>query len=310
MFDNGKGSTILIVEEDANSLHVMRDYLARANFQVRVAANGWEALKRIKDASVDLVISELNIADMDGCSLREKLLLDPQMRDIPFLFLVSGQKPEVLIHALRSGVDDCITKPFDPIVLVARVQAVIERRLAYERMVRVDPLTRLLNRPTLESEIAGELSRVTRYGRFGSMVLIGVDNFEQVNTEAGFAMGDLLLTCLSGVVLTSIRNVDIAGRYHSEETLLYLPETEAAGAEAFTRRIQEQLAAIADNVAGYELTFTSGIVSAPEDGTDLQLLLQHLEGALQHAKQNKGSSIAVWRRDVPEALKQADATSA
>ncbi len=295
---NGLDAAILIVEDDANELHVMRDYLSRAGFKVRTAANGWDALKRVKDGPVDLLISELTISDMDSGSLREKLVLNPATRDIPFLFLVPEEKTDILVRALRSGVDDCITKPFDPVVLVARVQAVIERRLAYEQMVRIDPLTRMLNRPSMNAEMLDELSRVERYERFGTMVIIDIDGFADINTDGGVATGDLLLTCLAGVILNTVRNIDLAGRTRAEAFLLYLPETDLDGAMILTERIQNQLAKIAEALLGQSLTFSCGIVASPQHGVTLDVLRPCLEKALAHAKETDKGGIAVWGRDV------------
>lgn len=279
-------NTVLLIEDDSGLLGTMREYLSRAGFGVRNASNGWEALKRLKDGPVDIVISEITMPDMDGCSLREKCLLNPDTREVPFLFVAPENMPDKQVRALRAGVDDMITRPFDPLVLVARVQAVLERRRTYAELVRVDPLTRLLNRPTAEAEIAAELSRVTRYDRFGSIVLIDIDQFQRVNTESGTNMGDLLLTCLSGVILTTIRNIDIAGRYRGEKFLIYLPETDLEGAAKLARRIQKQLASIADSVAGYPLTFSCGLAQVPDQGTSLSELYPKLEQALVDAKQH------------------------
>jgi diguanylate cyclase (GGDEF)-like protein len=285
ILSNMRQRHVLIVEDDANTLHLMRDYLSRANFRVRTAPDGWEALRRLKDGPVDIVVSEHSVADMDGARLREKCMMNPVTRDIPFLFLIDGSQTESHVRALRSGVDDCLIKPFDPVILVAHVQAVIERRRSYEEMVRVDPLTRLLNRPALEKELSEELRRVMRYNRVASLVLIDIDSFTEVNSESGVAMGDLLLTCLSGVILTNIRVMDIAGRYHGGQFILFLPETPLDGAVILTQRIQAQLGAIANAVAGFALTFTASIVALPEDGDDIEIVLPRLEQALVQAKE-------------------------
>jgi diguanylate cyclase (GGDEF)-like protein len=296
ILSNMRQRHVLIVEDDANTLHLMRDYLSRANFRVRTAPDGWEALKRLKDGPVDIVVSEHSVADMDGARLREKCMLNPVTRDIPFLFLIDGGQTESHVRALRSGVDDCLIKPFDPVILVAHVQAVIERRRAYEEMVRVDPLTRLLNRPALEKELAEELLRVMRYKRVASLVLIDIDAFTEVNAESGVAMGDLLLTCLSGVILTNIRAMDIAGRYHGGQFILFLPETPLEGATILTRRIQEQLATIANAVAGFQLTFTAAMVALPKDGDNIDVVLPRLDQALHQAKEEfqEGGVLYHW----------------
>jgi diguanylate cyclase (GGDEF)-like protein len=297
---NIRQRTVLVVEDDANTLHLMRDYLSRASFRVRTAPDGWEALKRLKDGPVDIVVSEHAVTDMDGARLREKCMLNPATRDIPFLFLIDGTQTDSHVRALRSGVDDCIVKPFDPVVLVAHVQAVIERRRSYEEMVRVDPLTRLLNRPALEKELEEELRRVARYRREASLVLIDIDAFTDVNTEGGVAMGDLLLTCLAGVILTNIRVMDIAGRFQGGKFIIFLPETGREGATILTRRIQKQLGTIANAVAGFELTFSASIMALPEDGDDIDTVLPRLEQALTQAKEEVGrGAVYHWGRGVP-----------
>ena len=298
MASTENGSSVLVVENDPNVLHLMRDYLTRAGFRISVAADGWEALKRLKETPVDLLVTDVDSAGVDGSSLRERIMLNPETRDLPIFLIVPEGNHDTLVYVLRSGVDDCITKPFDPVVLVARIQAVIARRKAYEEMVRVDPLTRLLNRPTLVKEVEEELSRINRYERTATMAILDVDDFVRVNTESGVAMGDLLLTCLSGVILSSMRTVDIAGRYHGDRSLLCLPETDEAGAERFIRRMQEQMGAIADSIAGYPLTFGCGIVLAPRDGDVCPILFERLDSALAEARQRGKGEIVVWRRDL------------
>jgi two-component system chemotaxis response regulator CheY len=278
-------ASVLVVENDANVLNLIRDYLARAGFDVTVANSGWEALKLLKTDHFDVVISELSVSDMDGCSLREKCVMNPETRDMPFIFVIPEKKPDTQVRALRAGVDDIVTKPFDPIVMVARVQAVLERRHTYEQMVRVDPLTRMLNRTTLQTELQGELVRIKRYGRHASVVLLDIDNFDKVNHDSGTAMGDLMLTCFSGVILTSIRTVDVAGRYAGQRFLLFLPETAPDGAKHLAERMQTQLHNIADSVAAYPLTFTCAIIGVSGDnGITLDSILHRAEDALLEAK--------------------------
>lgn len=273
-------AVVLVVGEDAAMLHSAREYLSRAGFVVLAASNGWEALKILQSNQVDAVIVEDQVADMDGCSLREKCMLRPETRDVPFVFVAPEQNSDSALRALRAGVDEVVAKPFDPVVLVARVQAMLERRRHYERMVRVDPLTRLLNRPTLEDDLQLELSRVKRYDRHGSMVVIDVNDFGEVNRESGYALGDLMLTCLSGVILTCVRNVDIAGRLRGDKFVLYLPETGLEGASILAERMQERLSAIADSVAGFAMTFTAMLLAIDKDSGDWDEILRTFESRI------------------------------
>ena len=297
-----KGGTVLVVEDDANTLNVIREFLDRAGFLVLSVPTGWDALRTLREKSVDAIIAEQTVSNVDGSSLREKCLLQPDTRDIPFLFLVPGNEPENQVRALRSGIDDVIPKPFDPIVLVARVQAVLERRVAFQQMVRVDPLTRMLNRPTLEMELSDEISRLVRYKRFASLLLIDADRFAEVNMESGEATGDLMLTCFSGIVLKNIRNVDIAGRYHGEKLMAFLPETPLEGCKIMASRMQEQLATIADSVAAYPMTFTCAMLSLPEHAESLEQALERIEATMCKAKTMDRNTILVWEPSIEEAV--------
>ena len=294
----GEAYTALAVEDDAATLQLIREHLTRSGFRVWAVASGWEALKRIKDGPVDVVIAEFTISDMDGCSLREKFLVDPSLRDIPFVFLIPEGETEKSVRVLRNGVDDCITKPVDPVALVARVQALIERRRAYQEMIRVDPVTRLINRTEVERRIIEELARLERYDRFASMALVDVDDFDRFNSEFDQATGDLLLTCLSGVILANIRHVDIAGRRRSDKLLFYLPETSKEGADTLLWRLLDQFGEVTDAMLGVKVTFSAGVVEAPAHGTEFAALLTRAQEAVRHAKQEGKARVVTWSEDL------------
>lgn len=295
----GKGGySILLVEDDLELQASMLEHLARAGYDVHAAVNGWEARKSLKSGVTALVVAEYGLADTDGSSLREWCLLNPGMRDVPFLYLIGDKESERQIRGLRSGVDDWMMKPFDPVMLVVRVQSAIERRRVYDEMVRVDPLTRLLNRPTFEREIIEELERVRRYNRFASMALLDLDDLSQVNASEGQAMGDLLLTCLSGIILNNMRNVDKAGRHGAEQFVIYLPETREAGAYTLVDRIQSRFEKVSDAMTGLSISFSAGLLETPRDSTDLETLLTRAEEAVHLARQEGVSRLVLWAKEL------------
>ncbi len=295
--------TALLVEDDPGVLMTLQGYLERAGFAVRSAENGWEAFACASQGGVDVVIMELAIAATDGSNLREKFLLDPAMRDVPFLFLLAEGQPEKPTRILRLGVDDCLARPFDPIAFVSRVQAALTRRRMYEEMTRVDPLTRVLNRPSVEHEIAVELARATRYGRFGSLALLDLDGLKAVNQEHGQALGDLLLASLGGILLANIRSADIVGRHRSEKFLVYLPETRKQSATVLMRRILDRFASMADSIAGMPAGFSVGLVEAPGDGDDLATLCMRAERAMAEARRQPGGRVVVWEETLGDTLR-------
>jgi len=294
MVVNAGECTALVIGEEAATMEVIREHLSRSGVRVSVAPNGWEALKQIKSGPVDVVILALTATEVDGSNVREKFLLDPGLREIPFVFLIPEGRSEKAVRALRSGVDECVREPVDPVLLVARVQAAMDRRSVHERMDRLDALTRLLNWHTFENQVAEELDRVARYERFACIALLDLDDFGRFNNEFGQPTGDLLLACLGGAILTSVRHVDITGRHRDEKLLFYLPETKADGAECLLTRLLDQFREVSDKVAGVKVTFSVGIVETPEHGTDLIALLARAEEAVRHAKEAGKARIVVW----------------
>ncbi|HEO70970.1 MAG TPA: diguanylate cyclase, partial [Candidatus Hydrogenedentes bacterium] len=274
----------------------LQEHLERAGYAVLRAATGWDALRQSSSDRASLVVADLDAGLEDGSNFREKLLLDPNLRDTPFLFITAEGVSEWEIRGLRAGIDDYLVKPFDPVALVARVQAILERQRLYNAMLRVDPLTRLLNRQTLDELITVELQRLKRYDRIASLALLDLDDFASVNAQQGQAMGDLLLTCLAGII-ADIRTVDTAGRFHGATFLLYLPETHLEGARTVIERIHERFRDVADVMTGLEVTFGAGLVESPRCGTEPATLFKRLEEALRSAKAGGRGRIVAWGQE-------------
>lgn len=286
------GASILVIDDNPTSRNTIRDYLTRAHFHVCTAVTGWEALKRLKDGQVDAVIMASSVPDTDGSALREKFMLNPASREVPFIYLAESGAAEAEIRALRNGVDDCIEKPFDPVVLVARVQATLERRQGFLRMMRTDPLTRLLNRQLFQERLDEELQRMRRYKRQGALIVIDMDGFGALNQKHGVEMGDLLMTCLGGIVLTNLRASDMAGRLSADKVALYLPETDVAGARVLTERMRDQVGRVGDDVAGIPLSFCAGLVEAPGHGETSSVLINRAFETVRDAKKRGTGQVA------------------
>ena len=282
---------ILIVEEDASALNIMRDYLTRAGFKIYSVTSGWEVQQRLREVDIDLIISG---TDLDHSNFHEKLIMNPETREIPLLAITPPEDRDAMVRTLRSGVDDCIMKPFDPVILVARVQAILERQQSQAKILRYDGLTRLLNRPTLFEELQTELDRAKRYQRKACALLIDTDDFKRVNEENGVNLGDLLLTCFSGIILSAIRSMDIAGRHHGQCIMVYLPETPREGGDIFANRVVEKMRAVADTIAGIQLTFSVGITEIPVTGLTLEALFEALENALRLAQVAGGGQLVFY----------------
>ena len=114
-----KGRNLLLVEDNP----VLRDFLKTLlnHHKVTVAGNGIEAMEILQKSQPDLIISDVMMPIMDGFQLLDKLKSDDQYRHIPILMLTARASMQDKLKALRIGVDDYMTKPFEQDELYARV---------------------------------------------------------------------------------------------------------------------------------------------------------------------------------------------
>ncbi len=119
------GQTILVVDDEESVLNMERRVLEDAGYSVVVASKGEDALKVLVASSPDLVLLDVMLPDIDG------ITLSGQMRRLTRapIVLISGKMTEVFDKAqgLDLGADDYIIKPVSPLVLVAKVRAVLRR---------------------------------------------------------------------------------------------------------------------------------------------------------------------------------------
>lgn len=117
--------TILLVDDEVDILDIQKRYLLQAGYQVLVAHDGLEGLELFKKKSVDLIITDIMMPNMDGYDfISEVQYLAP---DQPFLFTTAKTSEQDRIYGLSLGADDFIAKPFSPRELVLRVNNILRR---------------------------------------------------------------------------------------------------------------------------------------------------------------------------------------
>ena len=130
---------ILVVEDDAALASYIRKGLESEHYAVDVALDGAQGVAMACGVDYDLLILDLNLPKMDGISLLRELR--PEKPQLPVLVLTARPRVEDRIHALDSGADDCINKPFSYSELSARVRALLRRgRPSVESVLQVGDL--------------------------------------------------------------------------------------------------------------------------------------------------------------------------
>jgi len=117
-------SQILIVEDELKLAKLLQDYLAQANFQAAIIANGLEVVPYIKGHRIDLVLLDLMLPGLDGMEICKEIRSFSQ---IPIIMVTARVEEIDRLLGLELGADDYICKPFSPREVVARIKAVLRR---------------------------------------------------------------------------------------------------------------------------------------------------------------------------------------
>ncbi|MCA0455132.1 MAG: response regulator transcription factor [Chloroflexi bacterium] len=118
---------ILVVDDDQQIVRLVRSYLEQAGMTVLMAYDGETAKHVIKKERPDLVILDLMLPGHSGWEITRWLRADSHLSDIPVLMLTAKVEDEDKITGLELGADDYLTKPFNPLEVVARSKAILRR---------------------------------------------------------------------------------------------------------------------------------------------------------------------------------------
>src|SRR5512138_411699 len=115
---------VLVIEDEPDTVLLLKHLLRSAGYNVLGATSGQEALKKFSEVKPNLVLLDLMMPGMDGWETYRYLR---QMSDVPVMILSAISSKDEVVRALRSGVDDYMTKPFINAEVVARVEAILRR---------------------------------------------------------------------------------------------------------------------------------------------------------------------------------------
>jgi two-component system response regulator ResD len=125
--EGGRGGTILMIEDEASIVQLVRLYLEEAGYTMLTAPNGIAGLDAYTRERPDLVILDLMLPGLDGYEVCKRIRASAQT---PILILTARRTEDDRVLGLELGADDYVTKPFSPRELVSRVRAILRRTSA------------------------------------------------------------------------------------------------------------------------------------------------------------------------------------
>jgi len=197
---------ILIVDDEPNLREMLSDILSAEDFAVVTATNGEEGLQKIYEESPDLIILDCAMPVLDGYELLERMRTDPMLVNKPVIMLTVQNSEKDQLRGLKLGVDDYITKPFKPSLLVARVNSVIERK---SQSMSVNPLSFLPGNTVIKAEAEKRIAEKTPF----AMMYLDIANFKSFNDRYGFQRGDEIIKNTASVLIRSIQELGQRGDF-------------------------------------------------------------------------------------------------
>jgi sigma-B regulation protein RsbU (phosphoserine phosphatase) len=123
------GPALLVVDDNDDNRFTLTRRLTREGYtRLTSAVNGREALERLRADSFDLVLLDVMMPEMNGYQVLEQMNADANLRDIPVIMISAVDQLDSVVRCIELGADDYLMKPFNPVVLRARVGASLEKK--------------------------------------------------------------------------------------------------------------------------------------------------------------------------------------
>jgi two-component system cell cycle response regulator len=288
---------ILAVDDDLQSLAIIKKALDWQGYQIETASSGSEALQKISIWGPHLVLLDVSMPGLNG--LETLAFLRGSKEYVSTLFVSGKSDTEDVVCGLDAGADDYICKPYQPLELLARIRCQLRIKDLRDELTRanaklndlidIDDLTGLFNMRSLYQKLDYEIDRSSRHGRSVAVVMMDMDFFKSVNDECDHLFGSFVLTEIGMIIKEVMRKVDFAARYGGDEFLIVLTETNALGTKAFCERLTKAITNHVFKTDLYQRKLTASlgyVVAHPtHQPIDARTLVRHADHALYLAKE-------------------------
>jgi class 3 adenylate cyclase len=160
----GGDDTLLVVDDNEGNRDLLARRLVREGHRVLQAGDGTTALATLAREPVDLVLLDVMMPELNGIEVLQRLKADPALRDIPVLMISSLDELDSVVRCIELGAEDYLPKPFNPVLLRARIGACLEKKRLREQEKRHAAELAEWNR-RLEERVTQQVAELERVGR-------------------------------------------------------------------------------------------------------------------------------------------------
>lgn len=297
--------SILVIERDSDELKKIIDALS-GEYKLSTCSTQEDALHFLQHKIPGMILIEDSKPDIDALGIIEYVKHADELSQIPMIVVSKGENEYFEKSCIRLGASDFIFFPCSSVGICSRVKRVLDMEMTKKSlraaisaksaeidemrdMAQRDPLTRLLNRAYSEERINEYLSE--RRNR-GTLLMLDMDNFKDVNDQYGHIAGDELLIEFANTLTSLTRQDDIVCRLGGDEFILFLKDVNCRA--VIIEKVEQLIMTLEKRIvkpeSGGMITVSIGIAVAPDDGRSFNQLYQNADKALYYVKMNnKGS---------------------
>jgi two-component system cell cycle response regulator len=125
-------ASVLVVDDDSVNRMLLARTLERDGHRVSTATNGRQALELLRSQPVDVVLLDVVMPEMDGCETLARIQGDSRLRHIPVVMVSALDEVETVVRCIEMGAEDYLPKPFDPVILRARLTGCLTRKRLHD----------------------------------------------------------------------------------------------------------------------------------------------------------------------------------
>ncbi len=239
---------VLAVDDDESYRKYLNMLLRKLQFDVKLAANGREAIGLLTSEDFDLVLLDLQMPELNGLDTLKRMRAEDREKSPYAVLLTANADTQTKIEALESGFDDFMSKSTPEPEIKAKLKSAVRiirshRKLRRENrrlheMAITDQLTGIANRRHLFEQAEEVLSS----GAQVTMFLFDLDGFKGVNDQYGHLLGDRILADIGTLFLGHTRLGDVVARYGGDEFAMLISGISTVEAKLIARRLRKRIA--------------------------------------------------------------------
>ena len=293
---------IFIVDDSGLERRVLGDMLLEYGYAVKEFVDGKDVLtwlELVEDPWPDIILMDAMMTVMDGFSTCEAIKALPKGPAIPILMITGREDAAAIDRAFDCGAEDYIVKPVNDALLRRRIAMIVKARQADEMtrlMAYQDSLTGLPNRRHFEEQLKKCLSYAQKSIAPLAIIFLDLDRFKEVNDRKGHAVGDQLLIEMARRFQKAVRSTDFVARLGGDEFMMILPQV---GNMKTLLPIISAVFEVCDHpvaveVSDIEIKVSAGISFFPQDGCEINVLMQKADQALYRSKERNGNTFSCY----------------